>query len=119
MIKRILVALSGTPHTESAVTHALELARAHGAEITGVTDVDLAKVANVGPVPMGGGAAATELVEHRLQRTEKLVVEAIAHFESACACVDVPYTIVRETGNPYEKLISFWRYHDLTVAGLR
>ncbi len=119
MIKRILVALSGTPHTESAVTHALELARAHGAEITGVTDVDLAKVANVGPVPMGGGAAATELVEHRLQRTEKLVVEAIAHFESACACVDVPYTIVRETGNPYEKLISLWRYHDLTVAGLR
>jgi len=119
MIKRILVALSGTPHTESAVTHALELARLHGAEITGVTDVDLAKVANVGPVPMGGGAAATELVEHRLELTEKLVTEAIENFESACAGADVPYTVVRETGNPYEKLISLCRYHDLTVAGLR
>ena len=119
MIKRILVALSGTPLTESAVTHALELARAHGAEITGVTDVDLAKVANVGPIPMGAGAAATELVEHRLQLAEKLVGEAIEHFESTCAEAGVPYSVVRETGNPYEKLISLWRYHDLTVAGLR
>ena len=119
MIKRILVALSGTPYTEPAVTHSLELARAHGAEITGVTDVDLAKVANVGPVPMGGGAAATELVEHRLHLAEKLVGEAISNFESACAEAGVAYTVVRETGNPYEKLISLWRYHDLTVAGLR
>jgi nucleotide-binding universal stress UspA family protein len=27
--------------------------------------------------------------------------------------------VVRETGNPYDKLISVWRYNDLTVAGLR
>ena len=66
MTKRILVALSGTPLTESAVQHALELAKTHDAEITGVTDIDLAKVAGVGPIPMGAGAAATELVEHRL-----------------------------------------------------
>ncbi len=119
MIKRILVALSGTPLTESAVQRALELAAVHGAEITGVTDVDLAKVANVGPVPMGAGAAATELVEHRLQITEQLVTEAIERFESACTKADVPFGVVRETGNPYEKLISLCRYHDLTVAGLR
>ncbi|MCH6552122.1 MAG: universal stress protein [Planctomycetes bacterium] len=119
MIKRILVALSGTPLTESAVQRALELAAVHGAEITGVTDIDLAKVANVGPVPMGAGAAATELVEHRLQITEQLVTEAIERFESACTKADVPFRVVRETGNPYEKLISLCRYHDLTVAGLR
>lgn len=119
MIKRILVALSGTPLTESAVQHALELAAVHGAHITGVTDIDLAKVANVGPVPMGAGAAASELVEHRLEITEQLVTEAIERFESACGNSDVPYNVVRETGNPFERLISLSRYHDLTVAGLR
>ncbi len=119
MIKQILVALSGTPLTESAVQHAVELAKAHGARITGVTDVDLAKVAGVGPIPMGAGAAATELVEHRLQLTEQHVTESIELFESACAEANVPCSVVRETGNPYEKLISLWRYHDLTVAGLR
>ena len=53
MIKRILVALSGTPYTKAAIQHALELATHHGADVTGVTDIDLAKVAHVGPVPMG------------------------------------------------------------------
>ena len=119
MIKRILVALSGTPLTESAVQRALELAAVHGAEVTGVTDIDLAKVANVGPVPMGAGAAATDLVEHRLEITEQLVTEAIERFEAACSTSNVSFNVVRETGNPYEMLISLCRYHDLTVAGLR
>jgi nucleotide-binding universal stress UspA family protein len=101
------------------VQHAWELAAAHDAEITGVTDIDLAKVANVGPVPMGAGAAATELVEHRLQVAEQLVTDAIERFEAACSKSDVSYNVVRETGNPFEKLISLCRYHDLTVAGLR
>ena len=119
MTRRILVALSGTPLTASAVRHALELAKAHHAEITGVTDIDLAKVAGIGPIPMGAGAAATELVEHRLQLTEQHVTESIEGFESACAEAGVSCSVVRETGNPYEKLISLWRYHDFTVAGLR
>jgi len=119
MTKRILVALSGTPLTGSAVQHALELAKTHDAEITGVTDIDLAKVASVGPIPMGAGAAATELVEHRLQITEQHVTDSIERFESACAEAGVSCSVVRETGDPYEKLISLWRYHDFTVAGLR
>ena len=84
MIKRILVALSGTPYTRSAIQHAIELAGYHGSSLTGVTDIDLARVADVGPVPMGAGAAAHNLVEHRLQLTEQQVEETIAHFEAAC-----------------------------------
>ncbi len=119
MIKRILVALSGTPFTDAAVRHALDLARLHEAELTGVTDVDLAKVADIGPVPMGAGAAAHDLVEHRLQLTEQQVTEAIEGFESACSEASRSCSVVRETGNPFERLIGLWRYHDLTVAGLR
>ncbi|MHC4428899.1 MAG: universal stress protein, partial [Planctomycetota bacterium] len=85
MIKRILVALSGTPFTASAIRHAIELARRHNAEITGVTDVDLAKLANVGPIPLGAGAAAHDLIEHRLHLTEQHIDEAIATFETACS----------------------------------
>ena len=71
MIKRILVALSGTPYTPVAVEHALELAATHGAEITGVTVTDLQRLANVGPVPVGAGAAAHSLTEHRILVTEE------------------------------------------------
>ncbi len=119
MSKRILVALSGTPYTDAAIRHALELARAHKTEVTGVTDVDLAKLANVGPIPVGAGAAAHELVEHRLQLTEQHVEESIGSYETACEKAGIPCRVVRETGDPFDKLISQWRYHDLTVAGLR
>jgi nucleotide-binding universal stress UspA family protein len=119
MIKRILVALSGTPYTRAAIQHALELARDHEADVTGVTDINLAKVANVGPVPMGAGAAAHDLMEHRLAATQEQVDEAIANFEAACAEAGRTARVVREHGNPYDTLISVWRYHDLVVAGLR
>ncbi|MCH8343903.1 MAG: universal stress protein [Planctomycetes bacterium] len=58
MIKRILVALSGTPFTATATKYALDLAKLLKAEVTGVTDVDIAQLMKVGPVPVGGGAAA-------------------------------------------------------------
>jgi nucleotide-binding universal stress UspA family protein len=119
MIKRILVALSGTPYTKAAIQHALELADHHKATVTGVTDVDLAKVANVGPVPMGGGAAAHDLMEHRLKLTEEQVEKTIESFHQACDAAGVEGNVVRERGNPYDALISVWRYHDIVVAGLR
>jgi nucleotide-binding universal stress UspA family protein len=119
MIKRILVALSGSPFTDAAIEHALELARSQEAELTGVTDVDLGKVANVGPVPMGAGAAAHDLIEHRLQLAEQQVEDAIRRFEKATADARGPCNVVRETGSPFERLIDLWRYHDLVVAGLR
>jgi nucleotide-binding universal stress UspA family protein len=119
MIKRILVALSGTPLTNSAVDHAVELGTRHEAELTGVTVVDLARLANVGPVPVGAGAAAHELIEYRLHLTEQHIEEAVAGFEGACARAGLAHSVVRETGDPFDRLISLWRYHDLTVASLR
>ncbi len=119
MIKRILVALSGTPFTATATKYALELAKLHNAEVTGVTDVDIAKLMKVGPVPVGGGAAAASLAEHRIHVTEEHVEQAIADFEQACADAGMIHCVDRETGDPFDQLIALWRYHDLTIAGLR
>lgn len=119
MIKRILVALSGTPFTATATKYALELAKLHKAEVTGVTDVDIAKLMKVGPVPVGGGAAAASLAEHRIHVTEEHVEQAIADFEQACADAGMIHCVDRETGDPFDRLIALWRYHDLTIAGLR
>ena len=40
MIKRILVALSGTPCTQSAIAHGVELAKQHNAELAPTADVE-------------------------------------------------------------------------------
>lgn len=119
MIKRILVALSGTPYTKSAVRHAIELARRHEAELTGVTIANLAAMTNVGPIPLGAGAAAAELVHFRQAITEERVEKAIEEFEDACRRTDTPHAVAREAGDPFEELISLCRYHDLTILGLK
>ena len=119
MIKRILVALSGTSCTASAIAHAVELATVHSAELTGVTVIDPDRLQDVGPVPIGGAAAAHELAEHRMLLAAQHVEEAITQFEIACDDAGVTNRILRETGDSAEKLLADWRYHDLTIIGLR
>jgi nucleotide-binding universal stress UspA family protein len=119
MIKRILVALSGTPYTPSAIRHALELAQAHDAEVTGVTIVDMKALADTGPVPLGGASAAHQLSEHRMEITRERIEEVIEQFKAACHDAGMVHSVVQESGDPLEELTSLWRYHDLTVIGLR
>ena len=119
MIKRILVALSGTRFTDAVVEHALGLAREHGAELCGVTDIDVGRVADLGPVPIGAGAAAKGLIEHRRRLAEGRVEEVIQRFETACGDADVAYTVHREAGEPFARVMDLWRYCDLTIVGLQ
>jgi nucleotide-binding universal stress UspA family protein len=119
MIKRILVGLSGDTFTPSAVKHAIDLARRHKAEITGIAVTDLARLASVGPVPLGGGAAAVELSEHRIEEAERRVAEVIKRFENDCLNEKITACVDREADDPIDALTRQWRYHDLVVVGLR
>jgi nucleotide-binding universal stress UspA family protein len=119
MIKRILVALSGTPCTPSAISHGVELAKKHDAELTGVTVFDPERLQDVGPIPIGGAAAAHKLAEHRIHLAEEHIEEAINQFEIACGDAGVTNRVLKESGDSAELLLADWRYHDLTVIGLR
>ena len=119
MIKRILVALSGTLYTTSAIRHAIQLANLHDAEITGAAVLDLEAMADVGAVPLGGSAAASHLVQHRLARSSEALKATVKEFEDACNESGVRHRVTIEEGDPFEKLFDLWRYHDLTILGLR
>ncbi|HID75417.1 MAG TPA: universal stress protein, partial [Planctomycetaceae bacterium] len=119
MIKRILVGLAGTPYTPSAIRRGVELAQAHGAELTGVTVVDTTKLDIVGPVPIGAKEAADELREHRHRVAAEHVEQFISQFEQACHEANVSHQVFREEGDAFRLMLSYCRYHDLTVFGLR
>lgn len=119
MIKRILVALSGTPCTPSAIAHGIELAKQHNAELTGVTVIDPNRLQDVGPIPIGGAAAAHELGQHRMHLAEENIEDAIAQFEVACAKAEITNRVLKESGDSAARLLADWRYHDLTIIGLR
>ncbi len=119
MIKRILLGLGGTPFTSAAIRHAVELAKVHDAELTGVTVIDIDRLTHIGPTPIGAGGAAEELREHRIHVSEERIEKAIAKFESACKEDGVRYVIDREKGDEFDLMAALSRYHDLMIFGLR
>jgi len=118
MMKRILVGLGGTPSTDAAVRQAIDVAQRHRAELTGMAVSDLKRLANVGPVSIGGDAYARRLREHRRVVTKERIEEAIGKFESACKTAGLSWQVRREMGDPFKLMVSQARYHDVTVFGL-
>ncbi len=119
MLKRILVGLGGTPYTPFAIARSIELAQQHGAELTGVTVVDVGRLSRIGPVPLGASASAGELREFRLEVAREHVEQATEQFVSACRTAAVPYEVRQEEGDPFEAMASRARYHDLMIFGLK
>jgi nucleotide-binding universal stress UspA family protein len=118
MIRRILVGLSGPSQAEALVPHAIDVAARHGAALTGAATVDLAELENVGPVPLGGGAAASELREHRVQTAIRERDAAVATLALAAEAAGVACRIVAAEGPSEPLLVDLSRYHDLTLLPL-
>lgn len=119
MLKRILVGLGGTDYATTAINQAIALAMAHNAEVTGVSVLDEARLASVGPVPIGGGHYAQALKENRLTKAEELVEWSLKEFAEACRASGVRHQVLREVGEPFSLMTEQARYHDLMIFGLR
>jgi nucleotide-binding universal stress UspA family protein len=119
MIKRVLLGIGGTPFTNVAIQRAVELCRLHEAQLTAVTVVDEERLSRVGSVPVGAGGAAAELREHRLTVTRERIEEAVDSLKAACEESNVQVAVHREQGEPFQLLVDYARYHDLSVFGLR
>jgi len=119
MPKRILVALSGSPFTSSAIRHAVQLGVAHDAHVTGVTVSDLERLEDIGPVPIGAAAVATELARHRVATAREAMEASVEEFTDAVARAGVSSTLDMEKGNSLDRFRSLSRYADITIVGLR
>jgi len=118
MIKRILVGLAGTNYTPVAIERAVTLAKAHDAEVTGVTVLDARRVRSLGGVaPMASKAGAIR--ERRTAIPEALIAQSIHDFEAACQAAKIQYRVVEESGDAFTMLVGLARYHDLMMFGLR
>lgn len=119
MVKRILVGLAGTDYTAVAIEHAVELASLHGAELTGVTVLDPARLSRTQAVPIGAGGVATQLREHKRQVTQARIESATSRFVDECEAAGVRFRLEHEEGDTFRLMLSHSRYHDLTIFGLR
>jgi nucleotide-binding universal stress UspA family protein len=119
MIRRILVGLGGSPYSGPATRHAVELATAHGAEVTAVTLMSLDGFDRSGFYLTGAARETKEWGDEQDQITQDALEEAVSELERACEEADVPYHVHWESGDPLDRLVSAGRYHDLVICGLR
>lgn len=112
--------LSGAGNEDPAVNCAMDLARRHGAALTGIAIVDPRRIesllvpASLRVSPYGRLAAAGAIEE--AQRCARGSLEA---FESACATEALRSRPIQATGHLLPTLIAHGRYHDLLVLDLR
>lgn len=120
MIKRILVGLGGTPFTTVSTQCATKLASLHQAQTTGVTVVDIGKLAKVGPVPAGAGIYAQRMRDRKAQVSREGIEQAIDAFKASCSAQSVVCRRIEyEQKDPFTAMIAEARYNDLTIFGLR
>jgi len=117
MIKRILIALGGTPYTPVAIERAVTLAQRYEASLTAVTIVKREWLASLSGPP--GCFQAHAGKAGRPHVTEEKIEESIVAFEAACSAAGIKYTVKLESGNPFGLFTSLARYHDIMVFGLR
>jgi len=118
MIRRVMVGLGDRELSKVATMRAIDVARRFDAEVTAITVVDLARLEDVGPVPLGAGHAAHDLRKHRLHLTRQIVQDTIAHFEQSCSAANVRHRVLYEEGEPFSAIVAHARYHDLMIFGL-
>lgn len=117
MIKRILVALAGTPFTSVAIRRAVELGQLHNAEVLGVTVVNRRRLRAL----LKARDTSKDVLKEsrRLQLSEERMEKLIVELEVSCAEAGVKCIIKREDGDPCEQMISLARHHDVMIFGLR
>ena len=115
MIKRILLSVSKDPNGAPETTVGVDLAKRHGAEITGITAVEPSRIAL--EVPRGllftqsYANAIDDLVKESLAESEG----AIAKLGRICGENQIKFQSATGSDNAEEFLSSMWRFQDLCI----
>lgn len=117
-MKRILIGLGSKEHSEAKLRYAIDLAQAHQAKITGVTVLDVDRLMHVGPIPLGGGAAAEDLREYRLNAVGEKIAEVVDYVQATCRDAGVACEVHQEEGDPFKLLVARARFQDIMLFGL-
>lgn len=119
MIKRILVGVSGTPALEAKINYTIDLAWRHKASVDLIDIVDVDRLGQVGPVPIGGGHFYERMVKRRVAESHEISDKAVTMFKERCEGAEIDVNVIHREGDPIVLLAALWRYVDLCVLDAR
>jgi nucleotide-binding universal stress UspA family protein len=118
MVKKILVALDPDSDTPVATRFALDIARRHDAEITGLAVVDMGSIESSS---RGGGIGsmyyAEKLRDQLTADARTKAQELLDAFERLVRDSDVRFTELVQEGVPFERIVEDMKVHDLLIVG--
>jgi nucleotide-binding universal stress UspA family protein len=118
MIKKILVALDADTDTPVATRYAADIARRHGAAVTGLAVVDMGSIE---ASSRGGGIGSMylmEKVQENLTTEARGVARQLANtFKEEMEGFGVDFDVQVEEGVPFERIVEDMKYHDILVVG--
>jgi nucleotide-binding universal stress UspA family protein len=117
MVRRMLVAMDGSPHGEAAATLALDWAARFGAELLGLGILDKPSLTRGEPVPLGATAFKRHRDEVRLADAHRRVLDLLARFHQRCDAAGVRCTVLEDIGTPHEQILAEAPGCDLVVLG--
>lgn len=115
-VRRILAVLPPNGSGDTVLGHAVEAARVHGAAITGMSVVDLPRLAEVGPMPIGGGTYARMMADARLRRCRERTADALERFEADCRRHKLTHAMRHEEGDAGAVIEGASAAHDLVLV---
>ena len=119
MLRRILVPLDPSPHSDAALSYAVGLATSHGAEIAGLMVLDTPEIEkSVGHVSPGAVEYARKAEQHREAIAHEHIQEMLAAFSAQCQKAGVRHKELEVQGDPAEMIISESVFFDLVIMGM-
>jgi nucleotide-binding universal stress UspA family protein len=116
-LRRVLVAMDGSPDGEGAVTLAIDWARRFGVELLGLGILDEPSITGPEPVPLGASAYKGVRDRARLRDAHEHIVGFLAAFSHRCAEAQVRAATVRDVGRPHEQILEEALGCDVVVLG--
>lgn len=117
MLRRLLIALDGSPASQSCQHLAIDLATRYSLQVTGLGVLDEPEIRRPEAVPLGGMAFKEEKDEAILKRARTRIDGFLKSFAQACVRNEVRHDILIREGTPHEEIAAESRRHDLIVIG--
>ncbi len=117
MLRSLLVALDGSPFSETASALAIDWARRLDARLLGLGVLDEPTIDRPEAVPMGAGAFKIARDEARLADAHRRVLAFLGDFGARCAAAGVAAEVLEDVGDPAERIVREAHRCDVVVLG--
>jgi nucleotide-binding universal stress UspA family protein len=105
MLRSALVALDGSPYSETAVALAIDWAKRYGARLLGLGVLDVPSIRGAEPVPLGAGAYKKARDEARLVEAHRRVVDFLADFRARSKAAGIAAEVLEDIGDPAARIL--------------